>query len=300
MSKRIALRNLAFFPLAASVILAAGGCMPVKPVRTAAVALTVQDVAAAASRQSNLLVVKEGTPAYIMLVDGLIEAYPNNKDLLIAGCQAYSSYASSFIPDNEPGKAEPLYRQAKEYGFRALSSRADFSAAASGNLDDFKTFLSRYRRKDVPELFWTASAWASWVACKPGDVNAMGDLPALEALMRRILELDDSFYHGSPHLLMAVFLAAKPAVMGGDPARAKQHFERAFSLGGGRLLISRVYYAQYYLRAVGDRDLFRATLEEVLNTPADQVPELTLANTIAREKARRLLDNMEVYFENTP
>lgn len=275
------------------------GCAPFKPARVAAVALTVQDVAKAAAKQSDPYIVKEGSPAYLMLVDGLLEAYPNNEALLVAASQAYGSYASSFLADEERAKSEATYRKAKLYGFRALSvsEGVDFEKAAAGNLDEFKDILKKFKKKDVPALFWTASAWASWISANISSVEAMADLPALEAVMNRVLELDDSFYYGSPHLLMGVFLAAKPPVMGGDLAKAKQHFDRAFALGGGKILMAKVLYAQYYARGMKDRALFTKTLKEVEDAPVGEVPELTLANVVAKEKAKRLLDKTEEYFE---
>ena len=281
-----------------TLVLFSSGCVPAKHARVEAVARTVQDVAQAVSKQSDLSIIREGTPAYLMLLDGLIEAYPTNKDLLLAGCQAYSSYASSFFSDDDHDKTEVLYRKARLYGFRALSERADFSKAMSGSLDEFKALLNQFNKQDVPSLFWTANAWASWISAKAGAVEAMADLPMLEATMKRILELDDTFYYGGPHLLMGVYLAAKPAVLGGDPAKAKQHFNRAFALGSDKILMSRVLFAQYYARAVSDRVLFTATLQEVLAARADEVPELTFINTVAKEKARHLLEKTEAYFAN--
>jgi hypothetical protein len=281
-----------------TLVLFSSACAPVKYARVDAVARTVQDVATAAAKQSDLSIIREGTPAYLMLLDGLIEAYPENKDLLLAGSQAYSSYASSFFSDDEHYKSEALYRKAKLYGFRALSGRADFSKAVSGSLDEFTALLNQFNKQDVPGLFWTANAWAGWIGAKMGAVDAMADLPMLEATMKRILELDDTFYYGGPHLLMGVYLAAKPAIIGGDPAKAKQHFDRAFALGSGKILMSRVLFAQYYARGIRDRALFTTTLEDVLAARADELPELTFVNTVAKEKARQLLEKTEAYFAN--
>jgi hypothetical protein len=62
--------------------------------------------------------------------------------------------------------------------------------------------------------------------------------------------------------------------------------------------MSRVLFAQYYARGIRDRALFTATLEEVIAARADDVPELTFVNTVAKEKARLLLEKTEAYFAN--
>lgn len=292
--------------MGAPVLLAVGllslsvGCAPLKPTRVASVALTLQDVAAAASRQSDPAIVADGSPAYLMLVEGLIEAYPQNRDLLLAAGQAYASYAASFVMDEDPERAGRLFLRAKEYGFQSLSHRGDFSRAAKGNVDEFKAFLAGYGKRDVPALFWTANAWANWIGLNLGKVEAIADLPALEALMARVLELDDGFYYGSPHLLLGVYEASKPATLGGSLKKAGAHFEQAFERGADKLLTSKVLFAEYYARAMKDEKLFVETLEGVLASEPGAIPELTLSNILAQQRAEKLLSKREVYFEEIP
>lgn len=293
-------RDIFSIALISTALLLQQGCAPFKSTRVAAVAYTMQDVAQAAAKQSNLTIIQEGTPAYLMLVDGLLEAYPQNTELLVAGCRAYSSYASSFLSDEQQEEAGALYQKAKLYGFRALSNDDDFAKAASGNLDDFQSLLRKYNKSDVPALFCTANAWASWISNNMDSVEALADLAPLEATMKRLLELDGAYYYGGPHLLMGVYLAAKPKALGGNTEEANKQFQQAFALGADKLLMSKVLYAQYYARSIKDRGLYVQTLEEVMAAPADRVPELTLANTVAKKEARNLLDKTEEYFAEQP
>lgn len=282
------------------LLLATVGCIPTKQARVAAVAYTAEDVLRAAAKQHDPEIVRDGSPAYIMLVDGLIEAYPNNGELLTAGCQAYTVYASSFVEDSDPGKAAILYAKAKKYGFRALSLKRDFQQAASGPLDDFVIFLRDYDKEYVPALFWTSSAWAKWIRLNLDSVEALADLPLLEASMQRVIELDGGFFYGSPHLQMAVYLAAKPSIAGGNLDKAKEHFDEAFALGANKLLSAKVLFARYYAVRLKDRALFEKTLEEIIAAPVDEVPELTLSNTLAKDKARELLERADDYFMQSP
>ena len=281
-------------------LLAAASCIPTKQARVAAVAYTAEDVLRAAAKQPDPAIVRDGSPAYIMLVDGLIEAYPNNGELLTAGCQAYTVYASSFVEDSDPVKASFLYGKAKDYGFRALSIKRDFQKAASGPPDDFLIFLREYNQESVPALFWTTSAWAKWISLHLDSLEALADMPMLEAAMQRVIELDEGFYYGSPHLHMAVYLAAKPSIAGGNLDKAKEHFDEAFAQGADKLLSAKVLFARYYALRLKDRALFVKTLQEVIEAPVDEVPELTLSNTLAKEKARELLERADEYFMFLP
>ena len=280
--------------------LLSGGCFPSKPVRVAAVAHTADDVRRAAFKQSDPSIVRAGTPAYLMLVDGLIEAYPDNIELLTVGCQSYTAYAASFIEDEDRDQAAALYARGKNYGFRALSKKNDFRQVATGPVDDFVTFLKQYKQQDVPALFWTASAWAKWLSLNLDSIEALADMPMLEATMKRVIELDGSFFHGSPHLLMGVYLAVKPEIIGGNIAKSQEHFDKAFSLGADKLLMAKVMYARYYAVRVRDRALFRNTLREVIAAPVEAVPELTLSNALAQERASKMLENEDEYFVELP
>ena len=275
-------------------------CAPFKPARVKAVALTAEDVAKAAAKQSDPTIVRTGSPAYLMLIDGLIEAYPENRELLIAGCRAYLSYASSFLEDTYLDKAAPLYAKAKNYGFRGLSENGDFQEAVAGDLDRFIDFLDQYEKEDVAALFWTTSSWVNWINLNSDSIEALAEMPMLEATMQRILALDGEFYYGSPHLLMGAYLAAKPAIIGGNIDEAKEHFDQALTLGEGKFLMAKVLFAEYYARRVRDRALFEETLQEVLAAPVDTVPELTLSNVLAQEKARKLLEQADEYFSELP
>lgn len=272
------------------------GCFPAKRIGVLQTALIARDVAGAAARQPDVDTVREGAPAYLMLIDGLIASYPDDPRLLVAGCQAYAGFASTFLGEGERERAGLLYGRAKAYGFKALSRRADFQAVVTGNPEELASALGAFRKEDAPALFWSVSAWAGWLSSNPTSVEALGDLPAFEATLARLMELDEGYYQGGPHLLMGAYLASKPAVAGGNLEAARKHFDRAFALGAEKSLAARVMFAQYYAIAARDRDLFTRTLEGVLAEKTDADPDLIFSNAVARRTARRLLDKAEETF----
>jgi len=271
------------------------GCIPSKRLTVAAVGSILEDIASSSSKQTDVTVIREGTPAYLMLIDGFIEAYPHNEELLIAGAKAYSSYAALFT-DQHQEKAKGLYLRGKQYGIRALSKHGQFEELLSKPVDQFRTCLPGLGKKDVPALFWTASSWGNWISLSTDSVEAMAEVPKVLCLMERVLELDEGFYYGGAHLFMAVYHLSRPKAYGGNPEKAQRHFEKAFEVSQEKFLMSHVLYAKYYARQTFDRELFVLTLEKVLETPADSVPELTLLNTMAKHQAKGLLERVDDYF----
>jgi hypothetical protein len=279
-----------FFTLA---IVAA--CIPNKQMTVGSAATLLEDVANSANKQSDLRVVREGMPAYLMLIDGMVEAVPNNTRLLITAAQAYASFASAFVEEADTEYARTLYKKAKKYGLRALEQRG-LQHPLLKPFDEFEQALNRLGKDDVPYMFWTATCWGSWIRLNLGSMAAVAELPRVEALMKRVLVLDEQFYFGGPHLFMGIWFASRPKIAGGDLTRARHHFQKALEFSQGKFLMTQVYYADQYARKTFDRKLFVATLQSVLETPADIIPQLTLLNTVAHKKAKKLLEQVDSYF----
>ena len=271
-------------------------CLPNKKLTVGATATLLEGVARASSQQSDLRILREGTPAYLMLIDGMIQTWPDNERLLIAGAQSYSSFASLFVEDQDKDYANLLYARGRQYALRSLEARG-FRDPLQRPFDDFKRGLRSLGKKDVPILFWTATCWANWIRLNLDSIEALSELPRVEGMMKRVLELDEGFYYGSPHLFMGIWHAARPKIAGGDLKKAQEHFLKALELGQKKFLMAYVYYASYYARKVMDKDLFISTLEKVLETPVETAPDLILVNTIAKRQAKELLSHVEEYFE---
>ncbi|MGE5253955.1 MAG: TRAP transporter TatT component family protein, partial [Planctomycetaceae bacterium] len=67
------------------------GCISSQQIMTEKAPALFRDVALSAGRQSDIVLVRQGIPSYLMLIDGMLRRYPENPDLLLAGAQAYAS-----------------------------------------------------------------------------------------------------------------------------------------------------------------------------------------------------------------
>jgi hypothetical protein len=270
-------------------------CATSKTMTVAATSSLLEDIAKSAYRQSDLRLIREGMPAYLMLIDGMVEAVPDNKLLLINAAQAYASFASAFIQDEDQGYARVLYARAKEYGLRALQ-QIGMLDPDSKPFDAFEADVDHLSKNDIPYIFWAASCWGSWISLSQGSIAALAELPRVELLMKKVLELDEGFYYGGAHIFMGILNGSKPKMAGGNLELAREHFLRAIELGRGEFLMAYIYYADYYAKKAFDREIFVATLETVLKTPADIRPDLTLLNTVAHTKAKAMLIEADEYF----
>lgn len=283
-----------FFLLCLFLLLSA--CLPSKKLTVGATATLLDEVAKASYRQSDLRILREGMPAYLLLIDGMVQAIPDNEQLLIAAAQSYSSFASLFVEDQDKEYANLLYEKGKRYALRSLELRG-LKEPLLRPFDDFREGVIRLGKKDLPYLFWSATCWANWINLNLDSIEAISELPRVEWMMKRALELDEGFYYGGPHLFIGIWFASRPKIAGGDLKKAQEHFLKALDLGQGNFLMAYVYYANYYARKMMDKNLFTSILQKVLETPADISPDLILVNTVAKKKAKELLSHTEEYFE---
>ena len=244
--------------------------------------------------QDDLETVRSGAPAYLLMVDGLIEGNPENSAMLLAGSKLYASYTSAFVDDD--ARAKRLAGRALEYAIRALCSEMErLCTALEARPADFGVALDTADAGDVPLLYAFAGAWAGWIQVNSDDWNAVAALPKLILLFERCVVLDESWDDGGAHVYLGVFSTLLPAVLGGKPEIGRAHFERAIELSGGRNLMFKVLMAEHYARAVFDRELHDDLLHSVMIEPIE-APGLTLVNTLARQRAGRLLAGSADFF----
>ncbi len=151
-------------------------------------------------------------------------------------------------------------------------------------------------KDDADRLFWAGNGWATWVRYQAGSPESLIQLPRLEQIMFRVLELDETRFHGGAHLFLGAYYASKPPLLGGKPELSRNHFERALSISNRQFLPALVLYAQTYARMAFDRELFVSLLEEVLDFPIESQPDSALANQVAKLNASRMLDEVEQFF----
>jgi uncharacterized protein YceK len=238
--------------------------------------------------------VRQGAPAYLLLIDGLIADSPKNAELLMAGANLYSSYASAFVDDAE--RASRLSRKGRDYGWAAWC-RVDKNACDiwSAPYEEFEEVVNGLGRKEVPVLFVAGAAWAAWIRANTDDWSAIADKARVDLMMQRVVALDETYEQGSAFLYLGILATLLPEAMGGRPEQGRADFERVIELSDGRNLMAKVMLARSYARLVFDRDLHDRLCREVID--ADPVaPGLTLTNTMAQEEATELLESSEDYF----
>ena len=238
--------------------------------------------------------VRAGAPAYLLLVDSLVHGEPNNQRILVAGARLFSAYAAVFVED--PERARRMSDKARNYARRALClDRPLICKVDQGPYTGLQPVLDTLGYQDLPALYAYALSWALWIQTHSNDWAAVADLPKVEAMLERVVELDDVYEDGQPHLYLGIIRTQLPPAMGGKPEEGRIQFEKAIAISDGQNLMAKVEYARRYARMLFDRELHDRLLQEVLAADPE-VPGMTLSNVLAQRQARELLESAADYF----
>jgi hypothetical protein len=247
-------------------------------------------------RQTDLDLVCEGASSFLLMLDGMIEQNPGDQQLLLTATQGFSAYASALDVCGRPDRAATVSDKARKYGMALLSTETALRSVAEIEPDVLQAALAEMNAGDVALLFWAANGWATWIRYQEGSPASLADLVRVKLLMLRVVELDETSYHGGAHLFLGAYYGAKPPLLGGKPEQSRFHFERALTISRREFLPVHIAYAQTYARMMYDRDLYEQLLREVIDFPAEQRPDIALANHAAKRRAAQLLEEIDRVF----
>lgn len=252
--------------------------------------------------------VAAAAPFSLKLIESVLAETPNHRGLLLAATQGFVQYAYAFVElkadeleDSnlqtayaQRARAARMYLRARDYGLRGLEST--YPGITKALKTDPAGALAKSTPDDAGFLYWTGVAWAAAISLAKDDPFLVADLPAVEALVRRALVLDETYDAGSVHVFMISYEMSRAGLSAGAPARARQHFTRAIELTGGAHAAPYVTLAEAVSVAERNRAEFESLLQGVLKLDASARPEWRLVNTVMQRRARWLLGRTEKLF----
>lgn len=251
-----------------------------------------EDLADTILNSNDVDTVREGIPAYLLMIDSFLRSSPNNPELLMAASNLNSAF--TIFTNEERGRL--LSQKSLDYSLRAACARnkmlCDLNEA---EFEVYKQRVDTITNKDVDIAYSLAAAWTGWMQAHSNDWNAIAQLGKVKYLMAHCIELDETISDGGPHLYMGGLETVLPASLGGNPEKGRAHFERSIVISQGQFLMAKVVFAEQYAKLVFDKQMHDRLLNEVL--AADPVSEgRTLTNTVAQTRARELLAESDDYF----
>ncbi len=251
--------------------------------------------------------IRAAVPFSLKLIESLLAESPRHKELLLAAARGFTQYAYAFVQEDADeledtdkvastamrARAAKLYLRARNYGLRGLEVKhPGFAERLKSNP---KEAVKELKKSEAPMMYWTAISWGAALSASH-DLMMFPEIPRFEALIDRVIELDEAFDEGTVHTFMITYemsrLNAKPNRL----ALAKEHFDRAMALGGGHQSGPLVAYAENVLVAQKDKTGFQSMLRQALRLDINKSPENRELNLAEQRRARWLLSRTDKLF----
>ena len=243
--------------------------------------------------------IRDALPFGLKTLEGLLVQLPTHRPLLRSVTAGFTSYSAAFIQPEIRGledidldlaraqklRARRMFLRARDYGLRALE--LPYPGLRQRLLVDPKVALAKTKKADVPDLYWTAAAWGSAISLGKDQMDLVADVPIVEAMIHRALELDEPWEAGSLTEFMIAFESRGDA-QGGSQDRARMYFNRTMELAQGKRISPLVSLAEHVSVTNQNRPEFEQLLGEALAFDCDKHPETRLVNLLAQKRARQL------------
>ena len=251
--------------------------------------------------------VGQAIPFGLKTMEGLLLESPRHKGLLLAVTSGFVQYSYGFVQlqaDYVEAKdlaratelrerARKLYLRARDYGLRGLE--VDLPGLHAALFQDPVAPLAKAKKEHAALLYWTAVAWAGAMSLKINDAEVSADQSIVEAMARRALALDETYDLGSIHDFFVSWEAGRSSI-GGSIEKAREHYERAVALSGGKRAWPYVNYAESISVKSQNKAEFTEMLDKALAVDAEAPSDQRLSNLLAQRRARWLLGRVDELF----
>jgi len=261
------------------------------------------------SKDDDPQLVKESLPFAIKLNEILIESDPANYEVKAATGKLFIIYSNLFIQTpagmldyNEWKKQSEMYDRAKKLYMRGsnyLKESLELKYKIKIELSDKKTVEYNYKKEDVDTLYWFGAGMMSAITIDLTDPFLAPFRDSAIRIMFIAADLDPDYGNGVLHEYFLMYYASMPESMGGSLLKAEYHYKKALELSGGSKISPYIAYATTVCPKRQSKEgiaEYKKMLEKAISFDINKYPENRLENTINKEKAIWLLDNIDNYF----
>ncbi len=255
--------------------------------------------------------IMQALPAYIVLLDGMLEGSPDDKELLLASASLINAYSTLLgaQPDLVEDLPEYQYQKIKNQqkiltkkallrAERALCIQVDTLCNLTKiKYSELESKLANIHKDDIDTLYRMGTAWVSWLQVNTDDWNAMAQIAQIKLIMQTVADYNENIDNANVHVYLGVLSSLIPSSLGGKPEIGKMHFELAIQLSNESNLMAKVLYAEYYARLMFDEKLHEKLITDILSKENEEHDNNhSLIDTLAIEKARNLQRSAADYF----
>ena len=239
---------------------------------------------------------------------------PDDADLLKKNVESLTTYAFGFLIEEADRLMLKNYSRAKKIESKAHQYFAEAvlcgDSAISYMHKDYYKWLTGYKKiksrslreanyssKDLELFYWTAAAYGGAVSSSGGDPKWIIKLPRIGKLLNTIVEIDSSWNSGAALVALISFTMNNPLISASQAdSISKNLFDQAVIASGGKDMGPYLTFAESVSKIRQRKDEFVLLLNKALNIKINSSKEFKLTNTISKNRAEWLLDNIDEFF----
>ncbi len=248
--------------------------------------------------------VREALPFGLKFQESLLADLPEHRGLLLALARGFTAYAYLIQQEADEidkadyrrarvmrARARDLYIRARDYALRGLGvEHAGFGAHLR---KDHAAVLAQTDGDDIEFLYWAGASWGAALGVAKDDLDLIAEAPLAEAMVKRVLEIDETYDRGAAHEFLVSYEGSRP---GGSAEVARSHYDRALELSGGARASTYLALATSVVLSEQNLTEFRRLIALALAVDPDAAPELRLVNTVSHRRALLLQSRISDLF----
>ena len=239
---------------------------------------------------------------------------PYNADLLKENVESLTTYAFGFLIEEADrlmlknySKAKKIESEAHQYfveavlcGDSAISYKhKDYFNWLTSNQEINSNILRKanYSNKDLELFYWTAAAYGGAVSSSGGDPKWIIKLPRIGKLLNTIVDMDSSWNNGAALVALISYTMNNPFISSSEAdSISKNLFDQAVIASEGKDMGPYLAFSESVSKIRQRKDEFVLLLNKALNIKINSSKEFKLTNTISKNRAEWLLDNIDEFF----
>jgi predicted anti-sigma-YlaC factor YlaD len=238
--------------------------------------------------------VGDALPFAIKLYETLLASAPGHEALRLRTAEM-TARAELATKEHLLARAKNLYLRGRDILFKSIEKK---NPRIRQQLKDrlYAEAMAPFRREDADLLYWTALGWLAAYSVDPVDMTLGQTVPQTRAMIERVAALVPGYGQGALDAFYVSYYGSMPEYLGGDAAKAREHFTKAQALAGAKDTSALVALATTVSVKEQNAAEFKELLDRVLAFDVDRHPSTRLVNVLNQRRARWLLDHIDDFF----
>ena len=219
-------------------------------------------------------------------------ADPQNYEALTYLTRGYYLLADGILQDMPEKKA--AWETSVSWGEKGMATNPEFKKAVVEEKKTVAEAVKLLKKEQINSLYWSAASLGKW-AKNSGMITTLQYKSQIIKMIERVAELQPDYFYGAIHRYWAVYYAVAPGFAGGSMDKSFDSFQKAYKVAN-KYLGTHVLFAENYAVRKGDKEAFKRELNFVLNAKVNVIPELESEHILEKEKAKKMLNNIDQLF----